>query len=376
MKHEWKRIAADVLNASSRQHPADAVLREKLKVVPGLSADDARAISQAVFAAFRWHGWLDTVEPLTRLERAVEMAKVYAARPQCIADEELGTRAVPPWTTAHMAVSPAWLRAIQHEPHLWLRARAGQGTALARTLGESRASLVPALADAVKYCGVEDLFRSHEFHAGEFEIQDIASQAIALVAAPKPGQTWWDACAGSGGKTLHLSDLMHNQGLIWASDRAPWRLDQLKRRAARAGCFNYRAARWDGSTHLPTRTRFDGVLVDAPCSGLGTWQRNPHARWTTAPGDVCELAAVQLRLLTHAARAVKPGGRLVYAVCTLTREETEDVTAAFGAAHPAFAPWPHLHPWRPTQAPSSNHEFWPQDTGGGGMFVAQWRREG
>jgi 16S rRNA (cytosine967-C5)-methyltransferase len=89
---------------------------------------------------------------------------------------------------------------------------------------------------------------------------------------------------------------------------------------------------------LPTGRKFDGVLLDAPCSGVGTWQRNPHARWTTTPDDVRELAGVQLGLLNAVASAVKPGGRLVYAVCTLTRSETTAVADAFAAAHPEFAP--------------------------------------
>src|SRR6185503_9755757 len=133
----------------------------------------------------------------------------------------------------------------------------------------------------------------------------------------------WDACAGGGGKTLHLSDLMENRGLIWASDREEWRLKKLKQRAARAKAFNYRAALWDGGAKLPTKTKFDGVLVDAPCGGIGTWQRNPHARWTTTAEDVEELSEVQGLLLANVAPSVKPGGKLIYSVCTLTRSETE-----------------------------------------------------
>ena len=110
---------------------------------------------------------------------------------------------------------------------------------------------------------------------------------------------------------LHLSDLMANKGLIWASDRAEWRLKRLKLRAGRAQVFNYRSALWNGGKNLPTQSRFDGVLVDAPCGGVGTWQRNPHARWTTTESDIDELAGVQRDLLAHAARAVKPGGKLV-----------------------------------------------------------------
>src|SRR5205085_8685497 len=136
--------------------------------------------------------------------------------------------------------------------------------------------------------------------------------------------------------------LMHNKGVIWATDRSERRLAVLKRRAGRAQLFNYRTALWDGSAKLPTKTKFDGILVDAPCSGVGTWQRNPHSRWTTTPKDVRELAAVQARLLDHVAGSLKSGGRLVYSVCTLTRAETTAVADAFTAAHPEFEPSPVL----------------------------------
>jgi 16S rRNA (cytosine967-C5)-methyltransferase len=154
---------------------------------------------------------------------------------------------------------------------------------------------------------------------------------------------------------------MENKGLIWASDRAAWRLERLKRRAARAGVFNYRAVIWNGSTRLPTRTRFDGVLLDAPCSGVGTWQRNPHARWTTTPQDVEELAGVQRQLLGNAAKGVKPGGRIVYAVCTMTRAETTEVEEWFSASHADFA-----------ASPATLLRL--EETEGNGMFVKIWRR--
>src|SRR6185369_226103 len=122
----------------------------------------------------------------------------------------------------------------------------------------------------------------------------------------------------------------------WASDRAEWRLKHLKRRTARAKAFNYRAALWNGGAKLPTKTKFDGVLLDAPCSGVGTWQRNPHARWTTTLEDVKELAAVQKQLLANVAPSVKPGGKLVYAVCTLTKSETTEVMEDFEKRFPEF----------------------------------------
>ena len=231
------------------------------------------------------------------------------------------------------------------------------------------------MPDALIYEGDEDLLRTAAFHEGQFEIQDIASQAVGLLCPPQPGETWWDACAGEGGKLLHLSDLMQNKGLIWASDRAEWRLKNLKRRTARARCFNYRAAVWDGGAKLPTKTKFDGVLVDAPCSGIGTWQRNPHARWTTSMNDVRELAQVQKDLLTYAANAVKPGGKLVYAVCTLARSETSEVVKYFDGQEPDFEALPLVHPFTPGSVPVHPLCMWPQETGGNAMFVAAWRRK-
>src|SRR5690606_4933636 len=198
------------------------------------------------------------------------------------------------------------------------------------------------------------------------------AQLVGHACAPRPGETWWDACAGEGGKLLHLADLMGNKGVIWASDRNERRLQVAKRRAGRAQVFNYRIAPWDGAARLPTRTRFDGILVDAPCSGVGTWQRNPHARWRTTPDDVRELAATQRRLLEHAAAGLKPHGRLIYAVCTLTRSETSAVAEAFTAAHPELAPYPLFRPQiRPfsaaaaaspvPDAPGSQLRLWPHE---------------
>ncbi len=312
-----------------------------------------------------------------QLTQAVDLADRFHNEPQRISDSELAA-AVPEWTVGVMTVTPEWLRSLQTEPRLWLRAKRGHGGELARTLGDCWIPDAPQLADALAYQGTEDLFRSKEFHAGEFEVQDIASQAVGLLCAPAPGETWWDACAGEGGKTLHLSDLMQNKGLIWASDRADWRLKRLKMRAGRAKCFNYRAVEWDGGVKLPTKTKFDGVLLDAPCSGIGTWQRNPHARWTTTANDVRELAVVQTDLLARVSGSVKPGGKLIYSVCTLTRAETTDVASAFAAAHPEFEPFalPAIKSGKgePRDTTPSAVTIWPQDLGGNGMFIAAWRR--
>jgi 16S rRNA (cytosine967-C5)-methyltransferase len=168
---------------------------------------------------------------------------------------------------------------------------------------------------------------------------------------------------------------MQGKGTLWCSDRSQRRLDKLKQRFARAQLFNYRLAPWAKPDHLPTKTRFDGILVDAPCSGVGTWARNPDARWTTGAEDVAELAAVQLGLLNKVAGSLKPGGRLVYAVCTLSRSETTGVAAAFSAAHPELRPLDLAGAsQRSGDSTSGMLTLWPQDLDANGMFVAAWQR--
>lgn len=228
--------------------------------------------------------------------------------------------------------------------------------------------------DVIEYSGKENLFETGAFKRGDFEVQDIASQAVGLVCNPEPGQTWWDVCAGEGGKTMHLSDLMNNRGLIWATDRAEWRLKRLKKRAARVGAFNYRSKVWNGDLPLPTKTKFDGVLIDAPCSGVGTWQRDPHARWTTEPNDVRELAELQWKILNNAAASVKPGGRLVYSVCTLTNAETWDIAKRFSAEHKEFEQEAVRNPFGKSDTGKKALMIWPQDFNGNGMFIAVWKR--
>lgn len=369
-------IAVEVVRTAGRDKPADAALREVLREMRNLPPFDAAEVSRSVFNYYRWHAW-------TREDRGADAA-MHSARkladrfrndPNSFQVAELRAKVVPVWTLDAMEVNEAWLRSLQGEPTLWLRAKRGMSEVLMR--GLPGLEQPDSLTDAFIFAGEMDLFRTPEFHAGEFEIQDIASQAVGWLCDPKPGETWWDACAGEGGKLMHLSDLMQNKGLIWASDRAEWRLQKLKRRAGRGKAFNYRAALWDGGAKLPTKTKFDGVLVDGPCSGVGTWQRNPHARWTTTLNDVNELAVVQQNLLAHAAKSVKPGGKLIFSVCTLTKAETTGVMEHFNSTQPEFEPMtlPELKSNGRALAAGSSLTIWPQDMGGNGMFIAGWRRK-
>jgi 16S rRNA (cytosine967-C5)-methyltransferase len=370
-------LVSGVIERSSREQPADAVLRASLRAAQGLEPEDSAAVCEAVNAYYRWFGWLRPEDRMRRkIQDALDLDHRFHVNRNAFTDLEYRTRCVPDWVAAEMDVTAAWAKSLQRDTRLWLRAKPGQAATLAECLGDCAAPVSAPRLDALVYLGMRDLFQTPEFHRGEFEIQDLSSQCVGLMCDPAPGSKWWDACAGEGGKTLHLGALMQNKGLIVASDRAAWRLEKLKRRTARAQMFNYRPAQWNGGVKLPFKTLFDGVLVDAPCSGIGTWQRNPQARWTTTAQDVAELAQCQFDLLDHAAKAVKPGGKLVYSVCTLARKETEQVADAFGKGHPEFHPLVVAHPLKPTAALAARHWFRPEDHGANGMFVALWRRAG
>jgi 16S rRNA (cytosine967-C5)-methyltransferase len=366
------QLAARIVARSSDQNPADMVLRQTLFRRRGLSPADSEWISRAVFNYFRWERWLNRERPLeNRIEDAFSLADRFAADPKAFSDAELVANAVPDWIAAHMNVTPEFARAIQREPALWLRCRPAFTEEVAHNLRDTEPGPLP---DSLRYFGTADLFTERGFQSGAYEIQDVASQAVGLVCAPRAPEIWWDACAGEGGKTLHLSSLMGGKSLVWASDRAAWRLDRLKQRAGRAKCFNYRAVNWDGGERPPTKTRFDGILLDAPCSGIGTWGRNPHSRWTTSVNDVTELAEIQKRLLMNVADSLKPGGKLVYAVCTLTEAETSGVADWFTNERSEFETLAVMNPFQPDDPPVTQMHLWPHETGGNGMFIAAWRK--
>lgn len=377
--------AAHIIRTVSPSLPADAALRQELAANRNLTATARGAVSRVVFTYYRWLPWLTRSESLQRqLAEAIDLQGRFETQPGAVKPEALAALAVPAWLREEVELPAATLAQFQQEPTLWLRARPGTAETLAKELGNcepatamTMASALPPLrqaCSAVAYRGPKDLFRTEAFQRGAFELQDLASQLVGHACAPEPGETWWDACAGEGGKTLHLADLMQNKGVIWASDRSARRLTQLKERFARARLFNFRTVPWEGGATPPTKTKFDGVLVDAPCSGVGTWQRNPHARWTTTPKDVAELAAVQARLLNHVTGSLKPGGRLIYAVCTLTRSETAAVVDAYTKDHPEMEPVPVFGAAPVPAGTSGLQVIWPHQHRSNGMAVAVWRR--
>ena len=369
-------IVAEVIRRAGKAQPADAVLRDMLKHMKDLAPADATAVAKTVFIYYRWFAWLQDERAVkARIRLALSLDERFRLDPGSIPTAQLRARAVPAWVAECLDVSDEWLGSLLPDPKLWLRAKRGQAAQLAAKL--TGAEITPLLPEALLYRGKQDLFKTPEFQAGEFQIQDLASQMVGRLCAPAPDETWWDACAGEGGKTLLLSDLMQNKGLIWASDRAHWRLKLLKRRAARAGAFNYRLALWDGGAKPPTKAKFDGVLVDAPCSCIGTWQRAPHARWVTTMNDVNELSVIQRHLLAHVAPSVKPGGKLIYAVCTMSRAETTETMEMFTASQPDFEPllFPDIQFNHRRVCGAWSVMVWPSDLDGNGMFIAGWQRK-
>ncbi|MEK6755550.1 MAG: 16S rRNA (cytosine(967)-C(5))-methyltransferase RsmB [Bacteroidota bacterium] len=176
-----------------------------------------------------------------------------------------------------------------------------------------------------------NIFQLQSFRDGMFEVQDEGSQLLPLLVDPKPTAKVLDACAGAGGKTLEFAALMNNRGEIVATDVQKFRLEQLRKRLRRAGVSNVRIKEVKDLSTLSQQSSayFDLVFVDAPCSGLGTIRRNPGMKWTVTEESVRELSSKQLNILNTSAPLVKPGGKLVYATCTLLREENEDVVEAF-----------------------------------------------
>ncbi|MFO1118466.1 MAG: RsmB/NOP family class I SAM-dependent RNA methyltransferase [Beijerinckiaceae bacterium] len=174
---------------------------------------------------------------------------------------------------------------------------------------------------------------------GLVEVQDESSQLVAALANAAPGEQVLDLCAGGGGKTLALAATMDNRGQIFATDSDGRRLMPIYERLERAGVRNVqvRAPKGDKDILADLDGRCDLVLVDAPCTGVGTWRRNPDAKWRMRPGALEQRMQDQDRVLERAAKYVKPGGRLVYVTCSLLDEENGDRVAAFLAAHPEFA---------------------------------------
>jgi 16S rRNA (cytosine967-C5)-methyltransferase len=392
--------------------PADDFLARHYREHREFGGRDRRFFSGMIFAWHRWRGWLpESLSPTAGLA-AVGMLDGLTPHPalDCLAEAaglpppqplhsvSLAERAVclksylqlaelpalaalaPPWIVARLYYPPAvqraahlqaCLEAFQTRPALWVRHDCHAPGMPPAWPAEARRHSVLTQAVSLPAAIPPDFNPAHTRY---LEVQDLASQAVGLICAPRAGERWWDACAGAGGKTLHLADLMAGTGEIWATDVRPNMLKALQRRRAKHAPATIHARPWRGAAAECPPGLFDGVLVDAPCSGVGTWGRNPDARWRLPESAIDKHAARQSELLAVAAEKVRPGGCLVYAVCTMTADETAGVTAEFARRRPDFKLCPMAHPLT-GQANDGQIWIWPWEGDCNGMFVARWQRQ-
>ena len=355
----------------SFEQPADAVLSRFFRDRPRLGGRDRAFIAEACYGVLRH---LRSLEHLAGARAARPLLLAWLARhggrnlrefePVTDAEERAWLKGVKAddLTTLRPAVRldlPDWLyerllalygdrvdalaAALNRPAPLDLRVntlRTGREQVLERLRAEGMAAEpTPWSPWGIRIKGKPALNRHPLYLEGAIEVQDEGSQLLALITEARRGEMVCDFCAGAGGKTLALGAMMRNAGRLYAFDVSEKRLAKLRPRLARSGLSNVHP-QLIGDERDPRIKRlagkFDRVLVDAPCSGLGTLRRNPDLKWRQTPQSVAELTAKQAAILAAAAALVKPGGRLVYATCSLLPEENEAIVAAFLHERPDY----------------------------------------
>jgi 16S rRNA (cytosine967-C5)-methyltransferase len=359
------------------KHPADAVLRKFFQEQRTGSRERA-LISETAFGILRHRMFLEHACQPTEAARATprRMALAYWIRfgghnlrelePLLRKDEAtwLGTvKAIPieSLPLATQAELPEWVieklrttmtdkeilalgRAMQNPAPLDLRVNtflSSRNEALEQLAADGmEVSATPWSPIGIRLRGKPALNKHPLFLSGKVEVQDEGSQLLGFLLAPKRNDMVVDFCAGAGGKTLMLGAMMNSQGRLYAFDVSEKRLSNLKTRLKRSGLSNLHPqliAHENDQKIKRLAGKIDRVLVDAPCSGMGTLRRNPDLKFRQSPQSVAELTQKQASILAAASRLVKPGGRLVYATCSLLQEENRGIVDAFLADHPGFS---------------------------------------
>lgn len=366
---------ADAAHALSRvlafTYPADAVLSRYFRERHVLGQHDRAFVAEAVFGVLRRKMLFDHVAPQATPRQLVML---WLTRIAGFSSRELSALCSTDetqWLNAMRAQSnlmplnveadlPQWIvdrllpqhdehfirtlgRALQDPAPLDLRVNtiSANRDAVLATLnrGGIEAAAMPFSPIGIRIKGKPSINRHPLFTSGAIEVQDEGSQLLGYLLAPRRTDLVVDFCAGAGGKTLMLGALMHSQGRVYAFDVSQKRLDKLKPRLKRSGLSNLHPlviAHENDTKVKRLAGKIDRVLVDAPCSGLGTLRRNPDLKFRQSPQSIAELVVKQAAILNSAARLVKPGGRLVYATCSLLAEENQAIIQSFLAAHPDF----------------------------------------
>lgn len=226
------------------------------------------------------------------------------------------------------------LRSLNQKPNLIIRVNTLKKTKdeLIKILKDEgiKAEEIHNTQDALLIKNKINVYRLKSFKEGFFEIQDIASQMVSIFLEPKQGMLVVDACAGEGSKTLHISTLMKNRGRIIAMDLQDWKLKVLRRRAKKSGAYNIETRQiLSSKSYKRFKGKTDRLLLDVPCSGLGTIRRNPDIKWKISPSDIERLKKIQKELLEKYCNLLKRGGRFVYSICSILPSEGEEQIKAF-----------------------------------------------
>ncbi len=355
------------------EHPADAVVSHYFREHRQLGHADRAFVAETVFAVLRRGRSLEArcgkeLSDRRRLLAGLAVARGWSLRElapvlrpgeeawlagvKAMADSELPSAVrcdLPDWLYERLAAQfgadevPALARALNQPAPLDLRVntlKMNRDALLEKLAAEGIAGdAAPLSPIGVRLRDKPALAKTALFLEGAFEVQDEGSQLLGYLLEPKRGELVVDFCAGAGGKTLLLGALMRNTGRLYAFDVSDRRLAKLKPRLARSGLSNVHPARIEHERDQKIKRlagKADRVLVDAPCSGLGTLRRNPDLKWRQGEAAVAELTAKQTSILAAAATLVRPGGRLVYATCSLLAAENDAIVAAFLEAHPDF----------------------------------------
>lgn len=371
---EIAALAAAIGEVRRFTSPADSGLTAFFRAHRALGARDRAFIADGAFAYLRRKRSLEALaetEDPKRLALAVVLREMGRSlrdlAPALDAADDIWARAfksrlqrglppavahdVPDWLWDRLgaaygdATRAALTRAWQDPAPFDLRVNVMKTTreaALAALTAEGlAATATPYSPLGIRVAGRPSLAHHPWLADGRLEVQDEGSQLVGYAVAPRRSDMVVDFCAGAGGKTLLLGSLMRGQGRVYAFDVAAERLAKLTPRLARSGLSNVhpQVLAHERDTKVKRLAgKVDRVLVDAPCTGFGTLRRNPDLKWRQPESAVGELAAKQAAILAAAATLVKPGGRLVYATCSVLPDENEAIVAAFLAAHPAFAP--------------------------------------
>ncbi len=279
-----------------------------------------------------------------------------------------------------------FLASLNTPAPLWLRANTLRATrdelaaAVAAARPDARVANSELAPEALRVDGAGDLFRTPAYAEGKFLAQDLAAQLVARLVDPQPGESLLDACAGVGGKSTHLAALAGDRASIDAADRSERKLELCADHARRLGVTSVHPVACDlTDERAPLQPQYDKILLDAPCTGLGVLRRHPEAKWRREPGDARELAELQSELLAALGPRVKPGGLLVYSVCTYTDEEGPAQLAALLAAQPFTVEPPGDLPGAPALAAltdaSGALRTWPHRHDADAFYAVRLRRK-